>query len=462
LQGIEFHYSYIKDIYTPLKGEVLKFNLLKRKDMKSLFKDPLFYNGFFLFVSYTISAPLNILFYKVATFYYSATIFGIAVSIINLMNWIGFFSRFGINLSVRRFFPETKNKNELINTSILVLFLSGIIASVLVFFIASFVIEDYAIIRTNILLFSSLIVMVVLYNLTTIFDALIVSIRKSIFLSIKQILLTLLNTLLIYLLRNFEVKGYIYSFSISIIPVAIGMFISIFFFVKDYKFSFRLNFSILKRIFKFSLANYYLSIISNYKLLVPTILIFMDSPETSAYYSIVMVAVNILYFAFSSFGTSFMIESVHNPDLLKKKLKKTFLLTMGVLIPMTIILVVFGKLLLSIFGQEYSLNSYWLLVFCTLTSFPGVIKTIYMNISYVREKMKGPIIAQTLESIFTLLIFIFLFPYFKLNSYGISWLAVSSSISIFLLIFIIKFVRNEVIKKERISINTHNNNKDII
>jgi len=421
----------------------LKRNQLRLNKIKETIKDPLFYNGFFLFISYALSAPLSIVFYKIAVLYYSSEVFGVAVSIISLINWVGFFSRFGINMSVRRFFPETNKKDDLINTSIVSVSLSGLIVGISALLISVFLVSDFDFLKEDFLAIFALILMIVLNNIITILDAVITSTRKSVVLSIKQVSLIAFNIVFVILLAFLNASGYIYGLAISTTIIFIGFFLTVILLYKKYKFRIKFDFSIFKRISRFSISNYYISIVANFRLLIPTILLFLASPESAAYFSIVMVAVNLLYFALSSFGTSFMVESVHDPKSFRKNIIKTMKLTFIILIPMLVGAILLGKVFLMIYGPDYVEYGYMLLVFCLLTTIPGSIKLIYMNMCYVTEKMKGPMIFQTIESVLTLIGFLILFKFLNLTSFGVSWLSVIFVLSIVMLVLIIRLFSPE-------------------
>ncbi len=407
-------------------------NYLKENLYKLFYylKDPYFSNSFFLFLSYIISFPLNIVFSIIANNILSTQIYGISVSLISYINWISLFSRFGIDLGLRRFLPEINKEKYLILLSMMLVSISGISIGFTSISILLFFTESYTVLYENLIIVFLLIILVLLVNLSTIFESIFIAKRKTLFLTIRRVLSISVSLFFFSIFSFLKVLGYVLTISLSYI-IVIGFFISLFFLkVKIHKEK-RNNVEIeIKDIFSYSIGNYFIFLFSNFSLLIPLILIILGSFESAAYFFVIDTLIRTIRLAISGLGTSFMVEGVHNPENLKKNIKKSVFLHIMILLPLILIGILFGKFFLNFYGAGFIENGYLLLVISFFALIPDSINSLWYNLCYIKKKMSYPIIFVSFEAIMNLVGLILFFPKIGIKSYGIIWLISSTLLSI--------------------------------
>ncbi len=407
-------------------------NYLKESIYKLLhyLKDPYFYNSFFLFLSYIIAFPLNIVFSVIANNILSTQIYGISVSLINYINWISLFSRFGIDLGLRRFLPEINKEKYLILLSMMVISISGISIGFLSLSILLFFTESYAVLHEDLIIVFLLLILVILVNLSTIFESIFISIRKTHFLTIRRVLSISTSLFFLFIFSFLEVLGYVLTILLSYIVITVFFILLIFFNVKIRNEN-RNNVEIkIKNIISYSIGNYIVFLFSNFSLLIPLILIILGSFDSAAYFFVIDALIRTIRLAISSLGTSFMVEGIHNPENLKKNVKKSVFLLIIILFSITLMGILFGEIFLNFYGADFVENGYLLLILSFFALIPDSINSLWYNLCYIKKRLNYPIIFVSFEAIMSLVGLILLFPKIGIKSYGIIWLTSSTLLSI--------------------------------
>ncbi|MFX1282092.1 MAG: lipopolysaccharide biosynthesis protein [Promethearchaeota archaeon] len=392
------------------------------KKTRAHFNDPLVYNGFFLLISAFVTTPLNFIFYKILVSLFSSDIVGILTSLIGLINWIGFLSRFGMNTGVRRFLPEIKNQSSIVNIASVIVSVAGFFVSLIILFLLGFFIEDYGFLIEEVFIVFLIVFINIATNVITIVEAILTAKRKAFILPIKQVLLNVLNIIFLIILSGLGVIGFFLAQSFAILGIIICAFLITPFLIEEYTYSIKVDYPLLKQIMKFSLVNCYLILIANYRILIPTLLVIFLSPESAAYYSIVMIAVNLLTRIPGSFSVSFMVESTYKPAEIRKQMFKTIGIIFSLLIPAIIAFLFFGTVFLSFFGLEYATEGYLLLSICVITTLPFAFTALYISSCYARNNVQIPALLDTFTSCGTIIGFLILIPSVGLISFGLSWL----------------------------------------
>jgi len=370
-------------------------------------------------LSMGISALLGFVFWSIAAHRYSPSDIGVVTALIGVASFIIGFSQLGYVSGLVRYMSEFRHKNNLINT---VFSIVGVIAIFFsIFFIA---ISKYVFPKADFISQGAVpILFFILYVLSSayggILDGLFVAFRSTQFTFIRNISASTAKILAILVLGG-GLIGLFYSITVATL---FGSLIGLYFLWKEFKYVPSRNLSKEVRIMsRFSLVNYLSSSIATLVIaLIPILIIWKIGASDAAFYYIAYSVVAVLNFIPNSISQSFFSESSNDEGSLKVNLNKSTKLISSLLIPSAIILIVFGKYILLIFGKEYSVAALTCLRLLTLTSVLSTINYLGDNILNIQKRLK----TYTYVNIFCALsTIIFMYPLLRygLTGVGLGWL----------------------------------------
>lgn len=375
---------------------------------------------------------LGFIFWIIVSRLYEPGEIGIFVTFISIASLISTVSLLGFDYSLIRFLKKYDNYNSFINSSFSLVIVSSISLSLL-FFAGVSIWAPKIVVLINqpyyILLF---LFFSVFYALSIILNNIFIAFLKSHYYLLQNLLTSILKIIILVIL--FLVLG-TSILEPWIIAIFLSFMIGIYYLrseVNDYKFSFTIDRGLLSKIFRFSSSNYLVSILGNgTALILPLMVLNIIGSENSAYYYISFTLGSLLFVIPNSFSTSLFAESsskeIEFKSNLKKVLKKSYLM----LLPIVIGLILFGKYVLLIFGNQYIAGSI-LLSYLAISSLFIAINSFYNTYLRINLKMKE-LISITAYSSITLL---FLSNYFMnmgmgISGVGMAYLISSSTISIY-------------------------------
>src|SRR4051812_22466809 len=98
--------------------------LFIRKFLK-LRHDPLYMNSIFMMGSTAMVSGSGFFFWMIATHLYHDSQVGLATALVSTIGFIMSLSILGFNYSIIRFLPKSKNKNQLLSTSVVIIALAA-------------------------------------------------------------------------------------------------------------------------------------------------------------------------------------------------------------------------------------------------------------------------------------------------------------------------------------------------
>lgn len=387
-----------------------------RKELKQHLKDPLYKNSFFIMLASISSAGIGFFFWILAAKLYPPEDVGIATALISSMTLLVLLSRFGLDFSIIRFFPENdKSKifsmSAIITTFFAVLFGAIFILGIDIFSPALHLLKS----SSNALLF---IIFLTASSVAALTGTSFIAIRKAGF----QFLQSLLVGSRIIFLIPLIFLGAIGIFGAVGISFILAISVSLTLLIKsEIKPRFEVDRSFLNKAFHFSAGNYLagLFIVAPHSILPLMVLNIIGAEETAHYYIAFAIA-SLLFIIPDAIVTSLFVEGSHG-EALKKNTLKSLLAIFSLLIPAVIILYFSGGFLLGLIGKGY-VEGFDLLRIIALSSFFVATCQIYFSIKRVQKDVKGLIFLSAL--IFALLIglsYLFMLE-FGIIGVGYAWM----------------------------------------
>ena len=404
------------------------------KEFRNHLKDPLYKNSFYILLTMVIGGLLGFIFWIVAAKLYSQEEVGITTALISAVNLIVILSFLGLDQSIIRFFPEG-NRTKIFITSLIAITMATVIFGVI--FVAGINIwsPQLSIVKEYLFIFF---VTLVSFSLIQPTSQVFIALRKGNYYFYQNLLMGL-RALILFLpfLGKF---GIFISFGLaSLISLLFSMYFIFKFKIEKFnlKKQLRVDVNYLKDSFRFSIGNYvFVILITIPGYLLPILVLNVLGSEQTAYYYIAYTIGSVLFMISAAFGTSLFVEGSHGESLRKNTLKTTFA-TFIVLIPIAILLFIFGGYILGLIGANY-INGLNLLKTIILSSFFYAVCMIYFSISRVQKNMSDLIVIGLL--IFILLIgfsYIFMLK-FGIVGVGYAWIVSYFAGSIFVILKIRK------------------------
>lgn len=390
----------------------------------SYLSDPLHKNSIFLIGSSLSNAISGFLFWAFSARLYSNSSVGVATTLVSILSIFVLLSRFGVNQSITRYFPEG-NKSDIFTTSLLVTTVPAILLGAL--FIP---LHKYVGISAPVGKFGFLfIVFLAADSIEGITGRCFIAYRRSKYYFIQNILLASRLILLPAFSLVGGAMGIFLSFGASfLVSITVSIYALSRLGVKLSNF----DSSFLKESLRYSSGNYIVSLfIASPKHIAPLLVINILGPQDTAYYYIAHRIASFLFTVPVSFSTSLFVEGSHDVDLRKNTIK-TLVSVFTIIIFGVIGIVFLGQPVLRLIGENY-VNGYTLMIVLACSSFFVSIFRIYMSIKRVQEDISDLIVASILLSIVIISLTYYLPQELGMVGVGYAWLAGYGSVCFIIL-----------------------------
>ena len=385
------------------KKEFKKKNKEKNPWMKKKYAqimgDSLYQNSIYLMLNTIIITGLGFFFWIINTRLFSPEDIGLATALISVMGVIIGFSVLGFNTGLIRFLPQSKHKNNKINTSLSLVMVSTIIVTSIFLMFADKLSPKLIFVRENIIFGLIFILFMVIASFNSMIESIFTAYRSTKYILIKNFVFSVLKLIFPFFLVFLGAFGIFSSWILSMFIASILSFIIL---VIKFDYIPKLEFkdSVIKIIGRYSFGNYVADFVGGLPLLILPILILNKlGAETTAYYYMAMMIAALLFAIPTSASQSLFAEGSHSNKYFKKQIKKASKIILFLLIPSTIVIIFFSRYLLLLFGKEYALEGFRFLQIIALSGlFVGVNK-VFKSLLKVKNKVKTLIWVNLLTSL---------------------------------------------------------------
>jgi O-antigen/teichoic acid export membrane protein len=329
----------------------------------------LFRNSIYLMLNTGIQAALGFFFWLITTHIFTPDQVGVGTALISAMTLISFISLLGFNTTFVRILPNSKNRNDEINTgSILVIGAAAVIAIGYIWLIPTLA-PSLAIVHANFWYAVGFVAMVALASVNSLTDSIFIAYRAAQYVLITDAFFTSGSKLLLPLL--FVGLGAYGVFASAGFATSIGMIASILYLVFKfgYKPEWKISKATLKKVFSFSSANYIANLVNIAPtLILPIIVLDHLGAATAANYYLSFAVMNLLYAISTSVSQSLFAEGSYDEGKLRELLKHAAIILGIIMIPATVILGGLGPFILGLFGKSYSVGGAHIIIILALAS----------------------------------------------------------------------------------------------
>ena len=397
---------------------------------KSLFiSDSLFRNSVFLILSTAIMSVLGFGFWLFVAHLYSPEQIGSASALIAVTTLLGNISLLGLEASLIRFLPSSKNQSRDINAAALAVTIASVLAAV-----AYLVISPLLGVHISLLDDSweqiSFTVLMIVVSLNSLTDAVFIANRRAELHTMTYTVLATVKLILPLLLIPFGSMGIFAAYAGAMLAsLALTYFLMRH--AVNYRPNTKPNWRLLHRARKYATNNYVGHILSSMtSQIMPLLILARLGADQVAFFSMAWTMANFLYVIPTAIAQSLLAESAGTPAAKRAHLRGAVKLLTLTLVPVVILSMVTAPLLLKIFGPEYSTGSTGIFQILALATFFVAINEVCNTILNIEHRSSG-VVASQLSALGTTLLSALFLLRFGLVGVGLSLLigTIASNIS---------------------------------
>lgn len=400
-------------------------------------KEPFYRNSLAILGNSFSSAFYGLVFWIVAAHMLRSDDLGLAIATISAATLLTSLSRFGMDDVLVRFLPGSKDKPVLYSSILLVTLLLAIIMTVGFLCLVDYLSPSLSYLRNGWYLLLFLFYMVTISIYTT-QNTTLLAIRRA-DLSFVQNSLLGMRILLLFAIASLGAIGILLSFNVAYLA---ALLLGLVYLAKQ---GFTLRPGGVKTVIKivrdhlgYSTGNY-VSVIFTIlpSTLIPIIIINTIGAENVAYFYIAYSIAALLFIIPNAISMSLFIEGSHDMPMNEYSLKSMKMIFL-IIIPLIVVLLLFGDKLLLLFNKEYSQQSIDLLKLLIMSGLFSSIISVYSSIRRVEKNVKSLNKVSIASSIMIVgLGYVFMTMY-GLIGLGYAWLASNAILAVFLIAILVK------------------------
>jgi O-antigen/teichoic acid export membrane protein len=389
-----------------------------------IFKDSFIKNSYILISDGIFTTLLGFIYWLLAARLYGSSDIGIGNSAVSAVSLVVSLSVQGFGVGIVRLLPQYPDKeNQIINSCLtLSLILLSLILSIFYIFLPFWSKSLNFFINGKFLFF---VLFSFSYLYTLLLDCIFIAKRETQNLLIKNLQLNIIKLFLLLGFVFLKLNGIYYSWGISIVIICIIETLILRKKINNsYKPALVFDKKLDKEVLDYSLKNHISDVLSSLpNMILPIMIAELINVNMVAYFTITWMIVSSLMIIEKSTSQSLFAEisaNVSDLDILVKKSIK-FLLSQLSLLLFAVLL--FGKYILNMYGKEYSLNGYPLLVILIISLLPYSLNTIYFVILRVKKELLTLQLYTFFLTTSILILSYFMMKKWNLIGIGIAWLS---------------------------------------
>jgi len=396
-------------------------------EFRKYLRDPFYSNSIFLTLGRFADIGFGFLFWVFAAHLYTVADVGIATALISSTGLVVSFSRLGFDTAIIRFMP-TYDHSRVFNTCLWLTTGTAVLIGVIYLAAIDFISPEIAFIKDHAPLFL-LFVIVNAITLTT--GNALLSLRKANLKFIQNLImgvrvLLLLPLALLGSLGIFSSFGFAYLIAVIFAMIVIRNYVTP---------SLQIDRQYISETFRFSYLNYLANLLFSIPtFIMPILIVNLLGPEDAALYYVAFAIGNLALIIPDAMSTSFFVEGSHGINL-RKGVVRNLAATYVFLVPVILLIVIFGDLLLGFFGNDY-LVAFDLVKVIVVSSPFVAIYNLFTPLQNIRLKAGEVVIMSFIR--FMLLVglsYVFL-SWFGVIGAGYAWAVTYAILSLGIAVFV--------------------------
>lgn len=419
-------------------------NFLKRsfKDPRALLVgDSASQNSMYLLMNNIFSSFLGFFFWLIAARFYPADDVGIAVILITASGLVSTIARFGLDMSIVKYYSESSDKKRILNTFITTITVTTtLVAIVVALFLDTFSdkLDQFQTSLPFVLLF---IAISVLFNIYTVFSSVFISARKTVYYFWINSILSLSKIFLSVILTGLSSIGIFFAWGLSYLLGCCLSVVGLKRLVPGIRLRPEIDIPLIKQTANFSFANFLVNIIGNLPpYILPLLIVRFFSSADVAYYYVSFSIVSFLWAIPATTSLSLFAEVSHEKTGAMRKYVSESKRTALIILPLMVALVLFGNEILLIYGKGYSTAGSNLLSVLSLATVFIAINYFYTTHMRVTGRLVEMIVLTVIPSLGIISLSYVLMAFTNIGIAGIGWafLISHASVSVYVVVSVVR------------------------
>lgn len=388
---------------------------------------PLYANAYMLVTNQAATAVLGLLYWTLAARLYPVEVVGENSAIISSIIFLAMLSELSLKSAMTRFVPRAGAKTtNLILTTLGINMLAAVLISSFLLTVGKHI-AITADLLTDIS-FSPiwLVLAAMIWTVFYVQDGILTGMRQAKWVLIKNILLSLSKIiLLIFFFRSFASMGLVISWFLPAPFIVLGFGALIFwrFLPEHLKLDLSLTRAITRSELFTSIGGDYLGgiLAETSTRLLPLLVLYFLGKGPTAYFNQAWVVATPFYLVATNMGSSFVVESSANMKQIALHSRRILRQMLLLLVPAVALMWLGAPLLLHVFGKSYAEESFVLLRWLMLATWPFMLNAWFLSYARVLGKAKSIVAVQAAQLVVTLGISYLWLPLYGIKSVGIAW-----------------------------------------
>jgi O-antigen/teichoic acid export membrane protein len=353
-------------------------------------------NAFYLMLSTFVLGVSGFAFWAIVTRTYDTTAVGLATTLLSVSSLLSLLGLVGFDTTFVRFLPRSNRKNDYINSGFIVTILASFGLAISLAIILPMILPGLAVLGDP-LVFISFVFFTIVTALNVLTNAIFLAYKQARYILIINASFSAVKIILPFLALGHSAGS---IFAIAGLAQLFGLVLSIIWMQRKfgYKMSPILHVDTLRVVRDFSASIYVSNTLS---LLPPTILpliiLYHIDAKNAAYYYMAFTIANVLYTIVYGSMQSVLAEGSHDETALRSHIVTAAKLITALLLPATLVILVFGDSVLTIFGAEYATKASPLLQLLAIGALPIAAYSALSTIFKISKKLL-PIICMNAAS----------------------------------------------------------------
>lgn len=335
-----------------------KFQRIKRQFRQ----DSLFQNSVYLMLSSAVQAGLGFAFWILSAHLFQPEKIGQSSALISAMTMIAYFSLLGFNSTFIRYLPASKQRNQKINTGIILVLGTGLLLALGYVMLLPVIAPELKFVRDSWAMSAGFVIMGGFAAINLLTDSIFIAYRASKYnLYVYAFMSSVKLALPVFLVGLagygvFAAQGFA-----NIMALALSLYYLSRHF--GYKPVAVVNRQIVRQVFRFSSGNYIANLLNILPpVVLPIIILGQLGAAQAGYFYLAFMVANLLYTVAYSVSQSLFAEGSYGEMKLRRLVKRSALILGAIMIPGSLALMLVGPFLLKIFGGSYSTEAGQLIV----------------------------------------------------------------------------------------------------
>ncbi len=360
--------------------------------------DPLYKNSLFNMAGTFILGGLGFVFWIIIARLYKTEQVGVATTLISIMALLSSLTILGLGSSLMRHLPKSVHKNELINSSFVIVMLVTLLASVIFLLGLQIFSPQLLFLRSNLFYIFSFILFIIFCSWNSLVESTFMAFRAAGNILIKNIIISTLKLVLPFAFIAFGAYG---IFASAASALSLGVLVGLIILIFNFKIrpSISVNLSLIKETSRYSFANYITNFAWNMpSLVLPIIILNTLSAKYAAYFYVASMIQSNLQVIPIAATQALLTEGSYNETELKKHVKKAIVTILVILIPAIAIIVFGGEVVLQFFGKNYANEAFQFLRLYSISTIFTALLLIANAIMNVKHQIKLLVILNVIVS----------------------------------------------------------------